>query len=141
MVDLDLDLRPDIVIDMICFTLDSARHLVEALRGHVQHFLHCGTIWVHGPSRIVPTTEAQPRRPALGEMPSAGFIAALDGGELLPERGEGHEAVDAAVTMVVVGTSGVPARQVEITLDRPFFYAIVDTLTGSVLFLGAVQAP
>ena len=57
------DLRPDIVVDMICFTLDSARHIVEALRGAVQHFLHCGTIWVHGPSAVVPTTEAQPRRP------------------------------------------------------------------------------
>ncbi|HEU5099891.1 MAG TPA: NAD(P)-dependent oxidoreductase [Roseiflexaceae bacterium] len=64
------DLRPDVVIDMICFTLDSARQLVEALRnpgegtgGRVQHFLHCGTIWVHGPSVQVPTTEEQPRRP------------------------------------------------------------------------------
>ena len=57
------DLRPDAVIDMICFTLESARHLVEALRGTVQHFLHCGTIWVHGPSAVVPTTEAQPRAP------------------------------------------------------------------------------
>jgi nucleoside-diphosphate-sugar epimerase len=57
------DLRPDVVIDMICFTLESARHLVEALRGQVQHFLHCGTIWVHGPSVQVPTTEEQPRRP------------------------------------------------------------------------------
>lgn len=57
------ELRPDAVIDMICFTLDSARQLVEALRGTVQHFLHCGTIWVHGPSAVVPTTEAQPRRP------------------------------------------------------------------------------
>lgn len=56
-------LHPDVVIDMICFTLDSARHLVEALRGHVLHFLHCGTIWVHGPSVQVPTTETQPRRP------------------------------------------------------------------------------
>src|SRR6476646_4192158 len=35
-------LKPDIVIDMICFTLASAQHLVEALRGDVQHFLHCG---------------------------------------------------------------------------------------------------
>ncbi len=43
-------LKPDIVIDMICFTLASAQQLVEALRGDVQHFLHCGTIWVHGPS-------------------------------------------------------------------------------------------
>lgn len=57
------DLRPDIVIDMICFKLDSAQQLVEALRGRVQHFLHCGTIWVHGPSAQVPTTELQPRRP------------------------------------------------------------------------------
>ena len=57
------DLQPDVVIDLICFTLDSARHLVEALRGHVQHLLHCGTIWVHGPSAEVPTTEAQPRMP------------------------------------------------------------------------------
>jgi nucleoside-diphosphate-sugar epimerase len=58
-----LELRPDIVIDMICFTLPSARHLVEALRGDVQHFLHCGTIWVHGPTVQAPTTEEQPRRP------------------------------------------------------------------------------
>jgi nucleoside-diphosphate-sugar epimerase len=57
------DLRPDIVIDMICFTEASARHLVEALRGQVRHFLHTGTIWVHGPSVEVPTTEMQPRRP------------------------------------------------------------------------------
>jgi nucleoside-diphosphate-sugar epimerase len=57
------DLKPDAVIDMICFTLDSAQHIVEALRGHVQHFLHCGTIWIHGPSVEVPTTEEQPRRP------------------------------------------------------------------------------
>jgi nucleoside-diphosphate-sugar epimerase len=48
---------------MICFTLESARQLVTALRGHVQHFLHCGTIWVHGPTVQPPTTEEQPRRP------------------------------------------------------------------------------
>ena len=57
------DLHPDAVIDMICFTLDSARQLVEALRGEVQHLLHCGTIWVHGPKVQAPTTEEQPRRP------------------------------------------------------------------------------
>lgn len=56
-------LGPDAVIDMLCFTLDSARLLVEGLSGKVQHFLSCGTIWVHGPSAIVPTTEDQPRNP------------------------------------------------------------------------------
>jgi len=57
------DLKPDVVIDMICFTLDSARHLADALRGHVQYFFHCGTIWVHGHGVEVPTKEDQPRRP------------------------------------------------------------------------------
>ena len=57
------ELAPDVVIDMICFTPDSATQLVEALRGQVRHFLHCGTIWVHGPSVQVPTAETQPRKP------------------------------------------------------------------------------
>src|SRR5258708_11950032 len=56
-------LQPDVVIDMICFTEASARQMVEALRGQVQHFLHCGTIWIHGPTVQAPTTEEQPRRP------------------------------------------------------------------------------
>ena len=51
----------DIVIDMICFTLESARHLCEALNGKVSHFLHTGTIWVHGHSLTVPTNESDPR--------------------------------------------------------------------------------
>ena len=57
------DLRPDIVIDNKCYTVASARLLVEALRGRVQHFISTGTIWVHGHSVSVPTTEEQPRRP------------------------------------------------------------------------------
>lgn len=57
------DLEPDIVIDMICFTLASAQHIVECLRGQVQHFLHCGTIWSMGHSLEVPATEDTPRQP------------------------------------------------------------------------------
>ena len=57
------DLRPDVVIDLICFSLESAQILAAELRGKIQHFIHCGTIWVHGPSAQVPTTEEAPRRP------------------------------------------------------------------------------
>jgi len=57
------ELRPDVVIDNKCYTVDSARNLVEALRGQVEHLIVCGTIWVHGHSVSVPTTEEQPRRP------------------------------------------------------------------------------
>jgi nucleoside-diphosphate-sugar epimerase len=60
------ELKPDIVIDMICFRLESAVQLAQALEGRVGHFLHCGTIWVHGPSVAVPSTESTPRAP-LGE--------------------------------------------------------------------------
>jgi len=84
-------LKPDAVIDMICFTETSARQLVAALRGQVQHFLHCGTIWIHGPTVQAPTTEEQPRRPfgeygiqkaaieryLLGEARRSGFPATL----------------------------------------------------------------
>lgn len=61
--DLVVRQEPDIVIDLVCFTVEEARTLTEALSGRVQHFLHCGTIWIHGPSITVPTTEATPRRP------------------------------------------------------------------------------
>ncbi len=56
----------DVVIDLICFTRDSAAQLVEALEGKVQHLISCGSIWVHGPSIVVPTTEVQERAP-IGE--------------------------------------------------------------------------
>jgi len=56
-------LSPDAVIDMTCFTPQSAALLVEALEGRLQHFLSCGTIWVHGHGVEVPTTEEAPRAP------------------------------------------------------------------------------
>ena len=58
-----VELEPDVVIDLICFTEDSARLLAEAVHGKIQHLLHCGTIWVHGPSMTVPTREDAPRKP------------------------------------------------------------------------------
>src|SRR5512138_206721 len=51
------ELRPDVVVDLICFTLDSAAALVERLRGETGHLLHCGSIWRAGPSRKAPITE------------------------------------------------------------------------------------
>lgn len=56
-------LNPEAVIDMICFGPESALHLAQGLEGRVQHFLSCGTIWVHGPSVEVPTSEEAPRAP------------------------------------------------------------------------------
>ena len=55
------DLEPDAVVDLICFTPESARYLVDALRPARPLLVHCGTIWVHGRTARVPVTEDEPR--------------------------------------------------------------------------------
>ena len=57
------DLTPDIVIDLISFELNSTKQLVQALTGRINHFLHCGSIWVHGYNVLVPVKESDPRYP------------------------------------------------------------------------------
>jgi nucleoside-diphosphate-sugar epimerase len=64
------ELRPDVVVDLICFTLDSATALVERLRGETGHLLHCGSIWRHGPSLRLPITE-DTGAPPIGEYGTA----------------------------------------------------------------------
>ena len=56
-------LEPHAVVDLISFTVASTRHLVEALRGRVRHYLHCGTIWVKGILVEAPTREETPSPP------------------------------------------------------------------------------
>ncbi|MEX0569414.1 MAG: NAD-dependent epimerase/dehydratase family protein [Candidatus Njordarchaeota archaeon] len=53
----------DIVIDLICYTLEQNCIMVEALKGRIRQFIHCGSIWAYGPSRRVPYKESYPRRP------------------------------------------------------------------------------
>ncbi len=56
-------LEAEIVIDMISFTPASTRQIVEALRGAVGHFLHCGTIWVYGHNPAVPADRGRSAEP------------------------------------------------------------------------------
>jgi nucleoside-diphosphate-sugar epimerase len=55
------DLRPDAVVDLICFAPTSAEQLLDALRPARPLLVHCGTIWVHGRTARVPVTEDEPR--------------------------------------------------------------------------------
>ena len=57
------DLGPDAVVDLVCFTPDSARRIVEALRPTGAFLAHCGTIWVHGRAAASPLREDDPREP------------------------------------------------------------------------------
>jgi nucleoside-diphosphate-sugar epimerase len=56
-------LRPDIVVDMIAFDLQSTQQVAEALRGKVEHYLFCSSIWVYGRLFAVPSTEADAPNP------------------------------------------------------------------------------
>jgi len=56
-------LDPEVVIDLTCYRPESAEQLANALQGRIQHFLHCGTIWTHGHSTEVPTTEDAAKHP------------------------------------------------------------------------------
>jgi nucleoside-diphosphate-sugar epimerase len=50
-------LDAEVVIDLVCFTLDSGTALVDSLRGRTAHLVHCGSIWRYGPSRKQPMSE------------------------------------------------------------------------------------
>jgi nucleoside-diphosphate-sugar epimerase len=119
----------DAVVDLVCFTEDSARQLAEALRGNRTLLLHCGTIWVHGPATAVPVTEEVPRKP-FGEygVAKAAIEAylldqALDGGTpaavLHPGHivGPGWEPCNPAGNFDV-GVFGAIARGEEIALPN-----------------------
>jgi nucleoside-diphosphate-sugar epimerase len=63
-------LNADAVVDLICFTPESAQQLVDALKQRIPHpaspiprLLHCGTMWVHGRPTTVPVTEDMTRHP------------------------------------------------------------------------------
>ncbi|MEE2657652.1 MAG: NAD-dependent epimerase/dehydratase family protein [Candidatus Latescibacterota bacterium] len=55
------DLKPDVVIDMICFKVENEKHLAESLKGELQHFLSCGSVWIHELCTEIPVVEQQSR--------------------------------------------------------------------------------
>jgi nucleoside-diphosphate-sugar epimerase len=59
-------LGAEVVIDMVCFTVESASALVDGLRGRIEHLIHCGSIWRYGPSMRQPVTEENDS-PPVGE--------------------------------------------------------------------------
>ena len=52
---------------------------------------------------------------------------------------KGTEA--AAATAVVMGRTSLPVTSVTLTVDHPFLFALRDTESGAVLFLGRIVDP
>jgi len=70
-------LDAEVVVDLICFTPDSAVSLVEALRGRIGHLVHCGTIWRYGASMKQPMREDDTSPPFGGYGTQKAAIAEL----------------------------------------------------------------
>ncbi len=66
------------------------------------------------------------------------FISEVKHKTFVEVNEEGTEA--AAVTSIEVGTTAMP-ETFYMVLDRPFFFAIADDITGTILFMGSVLEP
>lgn len=120
------ELGADVVVDLICFTIGSARQLVSALRGSTGLLLHCGTIWVHGPATAVPVTEDVARTPfgEYGEAKAAIETYLIDEADLPAVVlhaghivGPGWEPCNPAGNFDL-GVFGALARGAEVTLPN-----------------------
>jgi serine protease inhibitor len=75
----------------------------------------------------------------LAQLGGNAYISSVKHKTFVDVNEDGTEA--AAVTVVTVGTTSAGPEPVVVTVDRPFFYAIADTVTGEVLFMGTVVEP
>jgi len=72
-------------------------------------------------------------------IPGNLFISLVQHKSFVAVDEEGTEA--AAATAVVMDETSAPMDTFDMTFDRPFMFAIVDQLTGAVLFVGRVVDP
>ena len=56
-------LKPDIVVDKICFKESAMSALMAILEGQVEHYLVTGSVWCHGTGSVVPNTEEEDLNP------------------------------------------------------------------------------
>ena len=56
-------LKPDIVVDKICFKKSDMSALIAILEGQVEHYLVTGSVWCHGTASVVPNTEEEDLNP------------------------------------------------------------------------------
>lgn len=77
--------------------------------------------------------------PRMRPIPPNVYIEEVKHKSFVEVNEEGTEA--AAATSVEMALESVQTDRFSMTVDRPFFYSIVDNKTGSVLFAGSVYEP
>ncbi|HHX87754.1 MAG TPA: serpin family protein, partial [Firmicutes bacterium] len=76
---------------------------------------------------------------AMRTLPPRLYIAEVKHKAFVEVNEKGTEA--AAATSVEIRLESAPLNQFSMTVDRPFFFSIVDQKTGSILFMGSVADP
>jgi len=112
-------LEAEVVVDMICFTPESAVALVEALRGRTQHLVHCGSIWQYGASVKQPMREDD-TSPPFGEY---GIQKAAIAGLLAAETRSGGLATTVLQPGHISGPGWPPIGPLG-NLDPAVWYAV-----------------
>lgn len=56
-----LDLKPDIVCDLICYGRSQAEQIARAVLDRISHYIFIGSIWIYEYNMTVPVTESHPR--------------------------------------------------------------------------------
>jgi len=96
---------------------------------------------------LVPPLQSLGMRRLFRSDAQLGGISDLSKGTyILQDVQAAHIEVDekgtrAAGATVAVGGKGMPPETVRFTVDRPFVYAVVDTNSGAIAFLGVCQDP
>jgi serpin B len=97
-------------------------------------------------TRLSSALQALGMRAAFGDADFTGIAAAdLAIGDVIHEAAievfEGGTVAAAATAVVLTGSNSAAPQYLQLDIDRPFLFAIVDQPTGAVLFLGRVLDP
>jgi nucleoside-diphosphate-sugar epimerase len=112
-------LQAEVVVDLICFTPESAAVLVAALRGRSAQLIHCGTIWRYGASVKQPMREDD-SSPPFGEYGTQKAAIA----ELLAAETESGGLVTTVLQPGHISGPGWPPIGPLGSLDPAVWYAV-----------------
>ena len=91
-----------------------------------------------GMGMTVPFDESEADFSGISEAADLFISAAIHSANITVDE-EGTEA--AAVTVIIVGTTSAGPEPVQLTIDRPFIFAITERETDAILFMGRVVNP
>ncbi|TLD79358.1 NAD-dependent epimerase/dehydratase family protein [Helicobacter sp. MIT 11-5569] len=70
-------LKPDIIVDLINFTLKDTKDLVAKFQDKISHYLFCSSVWAQGRAEILPLNPASTTKTPLDEYGEQKFLSEM----------------------------------------------------------------